>query len=267
MSYSSENGYVPESIDTIMESVMENINAQFGESYDYGSFVGTNFYKYFYALVQKLQENEVKTSEIFLKLQGYFTITNEKVQRPVVTYPGIVSYLKTNGFTASVKPPIDADAGKLYVAVILDNGDPDFAADKLEVNTLLSQVVVAGVITQGDQVSSILLSNGQSFDFKFKLPVSYATKLRLTTTISPNSGYAVPTGEEIRALILANVRAKYNIGMNFEPQRYFTIVDAPWASSILLEWSNDNGVTWYSSIYVSNYDEFFNVQLENISVV
>ena len=33
---------------------------------------GTNFYKYFYALMQRLQENEIRTSEIVLKIQQYF---------------------------------------------------------------------------------------------------------------------------------------------------------------------------------------------------
>ena len=42
--------------------------------FDYG--IGTNFYKYFYALAQRIQTNEIKTSEIFLKLQDYFKYTN-----------------------------------------------------------------------------------------------------------------------------------------------------------------------------------------------
>jgi len=48
------------------------VNTQFGQSYTMDTFIGTNLYKYFYALAQLLQENEVKTSEIFLKLQQYF---------------------------------------------------------------------------------------------------------------------------------------------------------------------------------------------------
>ena len=69
MSFASDAGYIPLSIESLMGIVRENVNTQFGTSYTETTFQGTNFYKYFYALVQRLQENEVKTSEIFLRLQ------------------------------------------------------------------------------------------------------------------------------------------------------------------------------------------------------
>jgi tryptophanase len=76
-----------------MELVREGVNDQFGSSYAAETFQGTNFYKYFYALVQRLQENEVKTSEIVLKLQQYFEITNEEITRPNTTHPGLLRLL------------------------------------------------------------------------------------------------------------------------------------------------------------------------------
>jgi hypothetical protein len=72
MGYANESGYTPQTIDQIMEAFRTAINTQFGTTYTTESFVGTNFYKYFYALAQRVQENEVKTSEIFAKLQDYF---------------------------------------------------------------------------------------------------------------------------------------------------------------------------------------------------
>ena len=62
-----------------MDQVREGVNEQFGTTYDAESFVGTNFYKYFYALIQQLQMNEIRASEIVLKLQQYFTVTNESI--------------------------------------------------------------------------------------------------------------------------------------------------------------------------------------------
>src|SRR5688500_784051 len=123
MGYSQENGYVPTDIDAIMRIFMGNINTQFGTTFTAETFEGTNFYKYFYAIAQKLQENEVKTSEIFIKLQEYFDVTNERISRPVVTNPGIIEELEDAGYITSVKPMIEADAGKINICVDVDDGD------------------------------------------------------------------------------------------------------------------------------------------------
>jgi hypothetical protein len=150
MGFSSDNGYVPTNIDTMMLSVMNNVNTQFGTTYTVETFVGSNFYKYFYALIQLLQESEVKTSEIFLKLQDYFAVTNERISRPVVTAPGIIEKLESEGYTASVKPAADADAGKIYVCVDVDDAADDYAATKLEINTIIKNSIAAGIVSQGD---------------------------------------------------------------------------------------------------------------------
>jgi hypothetical protein len=125
LSYSNDNGYSAATIETIMTAIMTEINTQFGTSYTYESFVGTNFYKYFYALAQRVQENEVKTSEIFTHLQQYFAITNESIQRPVGTSPGVIEALEREGYIAAVKPMIDADAGKIHICVDVEDGVHD----------------------------------------------------------------------------------------------------------------------------------------------
>src|SRR6185295_6413131 len=112
MSFASDTGYLPITIPQMMDSIMTNVNTQFGTDYTTDTFLGTNFYKYFYSLIQRLQENEVKTSEIFLRMQEYFTITNEKIQRPNTTHPGIFDYFESKGYFISTKPPADEDAGK-----------------------------------------------------------------------------------------------------------------------------------------------------------
>lgn len=267
MSFISDSGYLPESISDIMDSVMANVNTQFGTSYTTDTFQGTNFYKYFYAIAQRMQENEIKSSEIFLRMQEYFTITNEKIQRPNTTHPGIFDYFQSKGYFVSTKPPIDADAGKVFICVDVDSGAADYAARKLAICTIVKDCVVGGVISQGTEVQSITLSNSQAMDFKFNLPTKIPVKLRLTITLSANNQFTISTVDVIKQALFDNITAKYQLGKNFEPQRYFSVFDAPWASSVLLEWSNDGGSTWHSTLYSAAYNEVFTFTLSDITIV
>lgn len=275
MGFASESGYTPASIETMMLSVMDNVNTQFGTSYTADTFLGTNYYKFFYALIQKLQENEVKTSEVFLKLQQYFDITNEKIARPVVTAPGLIENLETEGYIASVKPPEDADAGKCFICVDkqLDDVDTnwedsdDYLVDKAAVAEIIKNSVVAGVVTQGSESTSITLSNGQSFDFKYALPNRILVHLRLTITLSENNMVAVGDPDDVKAALLFNVRERYRQGKNFEPQKYWAISDSPWASQVLLEWSDDDEMSYHSDIFDADFDDVYDVKLARIHLV
>lgn len=386
MGFASESGYVPLSIETIMRTIMENINVQFGKSFTYETFVGSNWYKYFYALAQELQKSEVKTSEIFLKLQDYIAITNESISRPAVTPPGLIETLLENAFVSSVKPPLLADAGKLYICVDLDDGvnasgtatitsfanlvsgtddvitvgataftaqtgaatlgtatfqasssntataaslaaqinghatagalvkatanaaivtiqalqggtagnaialsytDNDanvgatvsgatltggttraeYAAEKLAVATIIKDSVAAGIVTQGTESTAIVLTNAQSFDFKFNLPTKINVLLKLTITLSENNQVVVLSPDAVKTILIANIAARYNLGKNFEPQRYFSLVDAPWASKVVLEYSIDAGVNYLTAVYDSDYNVLFNVLLANITII
>jgi hypothetical protein len=267
MSFSEETGYTPKTFNNLMSEIRQGVNAQFGTSYTADSFVGTNFYKYFYALMQKLQESEVRTSEVFLKLQEYISVTNERISRPVVTPMGIIDKLESEGFTASVKPPIDADAGKLFVCIDLDDEADDYEAEKTRACNILKDSVVGGIVTQGSEVKSLVLSNGQSFDYKFNLPDRIEPLLRLTVTLSENNQVLIKSPEEVRATLIANIKERYRLGKNFEPQRYFSVNDAPWASKVLLEYSLNSGSSYQSVIYNCNYDELFEIKLENVAIV
>lgn len=270
MGFSVENGYVPASVDDLMALVMAGYNTQFGTTYTNETFLGTNAYKYYYALVQQLQENDVKTSEVFLKLQDYFKETNEMISRPVVTGPGVIEALNDADYTASVKPPIDADAGKIYICVDLNSDtdeNPDYATQVLEVAGIIRDSVVAGVITQGAIVTNLVLSNGQAFDFKFKLPTYTDIKLRLTINTSDNNNLVIDDPDTVKNNLVDNIDAKYSLGKDFEPQRYFTTADAPWASTVLLEWSDDNGSTWHDEVFEADFDDLFVYPLEDIELV
>ncbi len=265
MSFASDTGYLPNTINQLMSFVREGVNTQFGTTYDEETFLGTNFYKYFYALIQQLQLNEVKTSEIYLRMQQYFEVTNEKITRPNTTHPGLVDFLAAAGYQASTKKPIDMDAGKLYVCVNTDDAADDYAAVKLAINTILKDCAVAGVVTQGTEVSTITLPNSQSFDFKYNLPDKTPIQLKITITLSSNNQYTILSDVAVAQILFDNINARYKLGLDFEPQRYFSILDAPWAADVLLEY--DPGGGFVSDIFAAAYDDLFTFAIEDISVV
>ncbi len=250
-----------------MSSVRENVNAEFGTSYTEENFVGTNFYRVYYALMQKVQENEVKTAEIFLKLQQYISQTNEEILRPSVSHPGLIDAFEDAGFTISVKQPEAGDAGKIFICLLLDDGADDYDAQRLQACTLIKDFVVGGLVSDGSETEDITLSNGQSFTFGFNLPDPTPVILKLTAVQSQNTPLTVPSDEDIRQAVFDNINSKYRLGWNFEPQRYFTLADAPWAGSVLLEWSDDAGANWHSTVFTADYTDLYTFGLEDIEVV
>ncbi len=266
MSFAAESGYLPITIPQMMDIIMENVNTQFSTTYTTETFVGTNFYKYFYSLIQRLQENEVKTSEIFLRMQEYFNITNEKIQRPNTTHPGIFDYFDAAGYFVSTKPPADDDAGKAFICVDVDDDDPDYeTVIKPAVAAIIRDCVVAGVVSQGSEEYDLTLSNGQSMTFKYNLPDLIPIQLKLTIVTSDNNEFTIDAPDDIKETLYNNIQAKYKLGKNFEPQRYYSVVDAPWAATILLEYDLGDGFT--DDVFESEYDEVFTFELTDIEVV
>jgi hypothetical protein len=159
--------------------------------------------------------------------------------------------------------------GATKSGTVLSGGvaNADYAATKAALGLLISQITVGGAVTQGLEVVTIVLSNGQSFDFKYWLPNRIAVLLRLTTTLSENNEVVIGSPDDVKLALLANIEARYRLGKNFEPQRYYQVSDAPWASQVLLEWSIDNGATYFSTIYDAAFDALFDVKLENITLV
>lgn len=267
MSFASESGYIPVSIEALMNVVRVNVNTQMETAYTESEFLGTNYYKYFYAIIQRLQENEVKTSEIFQNLQQYFAVTNENLNRPNTTAPGIFDYFESKGYFVSVKPPADLDAGKIYICVDTDPDADDYADVKLALCGYVRDCVAAGVISQGTETEELTLSNNQAFTFKYNLPDKLETLLKLTLVLSDNNEFTVESPDWIKERLLANIAERYQLGKNFEPQRYFSIMDAPWAASILLEWSINDGDDWSSDVHETDYDEVLDVSSANTEIV
>lgn len=390
MSFAQDQGYIPSTITDLMGLVREGVNDSLGTDYDAETFLGTNLYKYFYALIQRLQLNEVKTSEIVLKLQQYFDTTNEAITRPNTTHPGLRDYFTALGYLVSTKEPLDADAGKVYLcADILDehargyftitsyanlvsgtddsvtvgatvftaqvgaatpgtgtfqaatsnaltaaslaiqinahatagalvyawavdavvyiraiatgtagnaialaytdndtnvgatksgtvlsggfalaDGDPTYVEQRLEICTALKDCVPAGIITQGTEIETIALSNDQSFDFKFNLPTRIPILLKLTLTLSDNNQTTILSDSDVAAVLFANINSRYRLGLDFEPQRYFSVLDAPWAAGVLLEYSIDDGSPSYlSTVADLAYNELYEFELADITIV
>ncbi len=267
MTFSQENGYTPTTFDALMAAIREAINVQFGLTYTEGTFVGTNWYKYFYVLVQKVMENEVKTSEVFLKLQEYIATTNLRIQRPSVSMPGIIDSFTANGYVASVKANAAEDAGTVSICVDTDPDAVDYAVTRLAICNFLKDFIAAGMVFEGTETESITLTNGQAFDFSFFLPNYTPVLLKLTLTSSDNQDVVLPSDEVIRSTLFININSRYRLGWDFEPQRYYTQVDAPWAATIKLEWSDDDGDNWYDDVNEADFQDLFTFDLEDITVL
>lgn len=267
MSYAQENGYTPVDFAALMSLVKDGVNAQFGTAYTDESFVGTNWYKFFYPIVQRLQESEVKTSEIFAKLQQYIASTNESISRSVITYNGLIDVFARAGYLASVKAPSSGDAGKIYICVDTDDTADDYAAKKLEICEIIRDNVAAGMVSQGAQVENLPIGNTQSFDFKFALPDRIPVLLKLTLTLSNNNTIAIDDNQTVRNKLAANIAARYQLGKDFEPKRYFAQTDAPWTADVKLEWSSDTGGNWHDTVFEAAFDELYTFGLEDITIV
>lgn len=267
MSFSSENGYIPVTFSNVMEAIRLNINIQFGTTFTIETFVGTNWYKYFYTLVQRVLQSETKTAEIFEKLKQYISTTNQSIQRPSVSIPGLIDSFESYDYVASVKKNLIGDAGTISICVDTDEDADDYPDVKLEICNLIKHFVVAGMVSLGTETESIVLSNGQSFDFSFYLPDYTPVVLRLTLNVSDNQLVTLPTDEQIRGALNDNINARYRLGWDFEPQRYYTMVDVPWAATILLEWSDDDGANWHSTVFEAGFRDLFTFGLEDITVV
>jgi hypothetical protein len=267
MSFDSVNGYIPRTIEELLDSVRDGVNSEFLTSYTTDSFIGTAWYKYAYAMAQKWQAGEITTSEVFAKLKQYIQLTNERISRPASTYPGMADQFKEDGYLVRLKPPLLADAGTISVCVLLDSGADDYAADKTAVCALLAKYVAGGIVTQGSESQLVVISNGQSFTMKFYLPDKSPIKLRAITIESENNLLDVDADQVVRQKVFDNVNVRYSLGLDFEPDRYLNSVDLPWAGSIELQWSDDNGVTWHPEVFVASFRDLFTFDLEDISVL
>jgi hypothetical protein len=84
--------------------------------------------------------------------------------------------------------------------------------------------------------------------------------------LSENNQFEILPTDTSKATLLANVASRYRLGRNFEPQTYFTVLEAPWCSQILLEYSFDD-INWLTAVYDSDHDELLEFSLARTVVV
>ena len=82
MAFDLLNGYQPRTFAEILQAFTDEVNAQFGTTYDTTTIVGTEFYKYGYAGIQEVMRAEAQTAEITAKMTDYIRTANENINLP-----------------------------------------------------------------------------------------------------------------------------------------------------------------------------------------
>jgi len=265
MSYAQDTGYTPRTVEEILEAWRIEINDEWSLSYDAQSFVGSQYYKFFYRAAQMVQREEVKTGQTFQKLQDYFTTINDRIQRPTTTYPGLVEALEDAGYNSSMKPPSSVDAGTVFICIDVDDTDPDYATIKQELLELISTFIAGGMFFEGTEQGDVVISNGQNFPFAYFLPNRRRTYMRITLKKSDNSNIEIPDDVTLRTLVRDNVLARYKMGWDFEPERYLTQAEVLWAADLTIEYSF-NLIGWDTEVYQASFDDLLQVALGDIQI-
>ena len=79
--------------------------------------------------------------------------------------------------------------------------------------------------------------------------------VKVTIDVSDNTLLKIPTTNEVKALFLKNFAERYRLGFDFEPQNYLCRDDVPFAGSIVIEYSQDDGITWATAVLDLDYNE------------
>lgn len=138
--------------------------------------------------------------------------------------------------------------------------------DQFIANLIANEMLPAGQHMIGGVSLPVALSNGQSINVQWAVPVQHTLDWKITLTIDKNSQYAVDDVDTIVARFLENFNALNALGNNITPGAYYQIQrDAPWAAAIDSTYSLDGG-GFTGVIYLANYDDKFNATLTPANV-
>lgn len=267
MSYSVLNGYAPRSYDDILLTTVNAINEEFGTNYTTQSFAGTNIWKVLYAAIQEIMTTENNISLLGEKMKQFISVQNEELYAPTSTIDGFTDLLKRElSLVGSIKPNEAADAGNLYLCVDVDNTLDDYATIKQEILDLMHVHLVGGLVYHGTETGTVTGTNGQSYSYGYSLPTPVSLMVKVTIDVSDNTLLKIPTTNEVKALFLKNFAERYRLGFDFEPQNYLCRDDVPFAGSILIEYSQDSGVTWDTDVLDLDFDEKVTLAEEDVEV-
>lgn len=266
MAFDLENGYQPRTFDEILEAVVESVNEQFGTTYDSETIVGTEHYKFAYAGIQQVMLAESYIAQITAQMTDYIRTANENINLPKSTVDGFTAGLKRSvaegglGLDSTIKNITDdEEAGHLFCVVDVDDEAEDYEDTKQEILEKMIAWLGAGLLYEGEEAGTVTISNGQVFDCAFDLPTPVDILVRITVTISANTQSAILNENQVRDIFNENFAASYRLGLDFEPERYLGVNDLPFASDILLEYSEDDGSNWSAEPRSMAYNEKINI--------
>ncbi len=265
MSYNLKNGYAPRDYDEILETCIQIVNEQFGYEYTPQTFVGTNLWKFIYAIIQEIMTVENDIAELGVKLQDYIRTQNEELVIPRSSPDGITQILKDElGLEASIKPTESADAGNIYLAVDVDNTAEDYLETKQKILNTLAKYMGAGLFYNGTEQGTVTEINGQQFNYAYSLPTTVALNVKIQIKISDNTANFVETPTVVKEKFIENFKKLYRLGYDFEPTIYLCRDDLDFASEIKISYLSEGSYT--SEIYQSDYNEKIVITPDNIEV-
>jgi len=265
MAFDLTNGYQPRTFAELLDTLVENVNAEFGTSYDSTTIIGTDYYKMGYSMIQLIMQAESYTAEITARMTDYIRTANEKINLPKSTIDGFTAGLLAPesegglGLNSTIKNITDsAEAGYLFLCVDVDDEADDYEDTKQEIINRMGAWLTSGLYYSGTETGTRTALNGQVFNYAYALPTPVDILVRITVTKSANAKTPILNGNQIRDIFDANFAEFYKIGLNFEPEKYLEIArDLPFASDILLEY--DEGAGWTDQPRAMAYNEKINI--------
>ncbi|WP_165312974.1 hypothetical protein [Vibrio ziniensis] len=268
MKWDSSSGVTPEDFDTHIGryySAFINSKTEY-KNIAFNTFVASDEYKVYYAAAQVDMYADTIMAETFLKMSEFIQTTNLKIGNPTTTPNALIAGLREKfGLRSSVKQMIEADSGKMHVAI---DYTPSAQLNLEIAQYMESSCVVASTYMVGDIEQDIVLSEGGIETYRWVVADEQDILFKVTIKTSRNSNVIIDTPETVVSTFLANFDSFYWVGMDVEPERYFEINrDAPYAAEIVTEYSFDDGVTWKTDPHISPYNTKFlpNLDVSNVN--
>ena len=262
MKWSTDDGLVVDDFDATINGYFTAFKSS-DDKYKYltyDRFEMSREYEQFYASAQIDMNNQDAAAQTFNKVIEYIHDTKVQINSPSTTIFQVGQSITDEfGFNAAVKPPSEADAGKMSIAI---DYTPDDETNQNIANFLSRHNVSASIVTLGDISKSVAVSNGQSFDYKWTTAVKKEIKFKLDITVSRNTEYVQDTIDDVAALFLSNFDKMYKMGFDIAPELYFQIErDAKYASEIVVSYSVDDGATWKTDILPCVFTDVYTATL------
>lgn len=265
--FNGEKGFLPISVTDAMASYYQFHVAEWDqEGLTLDRFEGSKEYELYYTAAQVDVQQQAFYAQTFEKLKNYITVKNQKIVRPTPINDRIIDHFQSKyGFITSVRQPTIDTRGILAICIDYTRSTE---LDNAIANDIKTYCLLGGIHTFGDITANTALSNGQSFPMSWTRPTERTVDFKYTIIRSRNSEFAELPIIDIRKMILDNFAERNSQGLDVEPQKYLTLADLPWASSISGERKLDGEMDFSATVYQAPYNEKFiaTVDINNITV-